>query len=68
MNLYLLKQFIVGFLVQSISSHIFKKPPVSDGVQSHTPSVMTLTYDTHDLHHPHGNHPNKDISGLIKEC
>lgn len=42
MYLYLLEQLIVGFLVQGISSHLFKKPPVTDGVQSETPSIMIL--------------------------
>lgn len=67
MYLYLLEQFIVGFLVQGISSHLFIKSPVTNGVQSETPSLSMLTYDTHDLNHAHENHLNKDMSGVLKE-
>lgn len=60
MYLYLLEQFIVGFLVQGISSHLFKKPPVT-GVQSETPSIsqaqnFTMVHiRTFDLNHAHEN-------------
>lgn len=32
----LLEQFVVGFLVQGVSSHLFKEPPATNQVQSET--------------------------------
>lgn len=51
--LYLLEQFVVGFLVQGISSHLFKEPPATNSVQSEKHEPLLYSKHLNDAHHEH---------------